>query len=86
MNNFFKKMKGFIASKLTRGNNSYHYLFIAIIFGVICGLIIILFNYLLELFKFGFSYIPYFLAPIIAGLSTSLLVKYGKFKDNDFAN
>ncbi len=79
MNNFFKKTKQIIASKFTRGNDSYHFFLIAIIFGVICGAIIILFNFLLELFKFGFSYVPYFLAPIIAGLSTSLLVKYGKY-------
>jgi len=79
MNNFLKKMKRIIVSKLALGKNFYQYFFIAIFFGVLCGLIIILFNYLLEFFKFGFSYVPYFVAPIIAGLSTSLLVKYGKY-------
>jgi CIC family chloride channel protein len=54
--------------------------FIAIILGVICGIIMVLFNYLLFFFKMGFSYIPYFLSPVLASLLTSLLVKYGKFE------
>lgn len=52
-------------------------IFSSLILGASCGFAMILFNYLLIIFKFGFSYLPYFLSPIIAGLSTSLLVKYG---------
>lgn len=66
--------------KMTWANINYRVFFVAIILGVICGVIMILFNYLLLLFEFGFSYIPYFLAPILASLFTSLLVKYGRFE------
>lgn len=86
MNNFPCIIKRIIVFRLTRGNRSYHNIFIAIILGILCDLIIILFNYLSELLTLGFSYLSSFLVPIIAGLSTSLIVKYGKFKDNDFAN
>ncbi|MFX1329288.1 MAG: chloride channel protein [Promethearchaeota archaeon] len=66
--------------KITWTHINYRVFFIAIILGVICGFIMILFNYLLLFFKTGFSYIPYFVAPILASLLTSLLVKYGKFE------
>jgi H+/Cl- antiporter ClcA len=45
--------------------------------GAICGLVMVGFNYLLNFFKLGFSFIPYFISPIIAGALTSLLVKKG---------
>ena len=67
-------------NKITWTNVNYRIFFIAIILGVICGFIMILFNYLLSIFKTGFSYIPYFLAPILASILTSLLVKYGGFE------
>lgn len=66
--------------KLTLTHINSRVFFIAIILGVICGFIMILFNYLLVFFKMGFSYIPYFLTPILASLLTSLLVKYGKLE------
>lgn len=45
--------------------------------GGICGLVMIGFNYLLIIFKLGFSFLPYFISPIIAGALTSLIVKLG---------
>ncbi|MFX1366513.1 MAG: chloride channel protein, partial [Promethearchaeota archaeon] len=65
---------------MTWANINYRIFLVAIILGVICGIIMILFNYLLLFFEFGFSYIPYFIAPILASLLTSLLVKYGRFE------
>ncbi|MFX1337840.1 MAG: chloride channel protein [Promethearchaeota archaeon] len=52
-------------------------LIISCILGTICGFVMVGFNYLLNFFKLGFSYIPYFISPIIAGALTSLLVKKG---------
>ncbi|MFX1313728.1 MAG: chloride channel protein [Promethearchaeota archaeon] len=66
--------------KITWTHINYRIFVIAIILGVICGFIMILFNYLLFFFKTGFSFIPYFLAPMLATLLTSLLVKYGRFE------
>ena len=56
-------------------------LLLAIILGVICGFIMVLFNYLLIFFQITFSLLPYFLAPILAGALTSLLVKYGNLEE-----
>ena len=52
-------------------------LIISCLLGTICGLVMVVFNYLLIFFKLGFSFIPYFISPIIAGALTSLLVKKG---------
>ena len=53
-------------------------LFISIILGAVCGFSMVLFNYMLIYFKSKMSsYLPYFISPLIAGLLTSLLVKYG---------
>jgi len=56
-------------------------LFISTILGVICGFTMVGFNYLLILFSFGFSFLPYFLSPLIAGALTSLVVKMGVKKN-----
>lgn len=66
--------------KLTWTHSNYRIFLVAIILGILCGLIMILFNFLLSLFKIGFSFIPYFISPILASLLTSLLVKYGRFE------
>ena len=52
----------------------------SIILGMISGLVMVGFNYLLILFKFCFTFIPYFLAPLIAGALTSIIVKIGMKK------
>lgn len=52
---------------------------VSIILGGFCGIVMVLFNYLLLIFKFSFSFLPYFLSPLIAGSLTSILVKLGKF-------
>ncbi|MFX0070131.1 MAG: chloride channel protein [Candidatus Hermodarchaeota archaeon] len=73
----FEKIKGFYVihhSWLTRYINI---IFLSIVLGLICGFVMVLFNYLLLLFKLAFSYLPYFISPVIAGLLTCLLVKYG---------
>ncbi|MHA1490413.1 MAG: chloride channel protein [Promethearchaeota archaeon] len=59
--------------------NIFKVLFFPIIFGALCGFMMVLFNFLLILFHFCFTFIPYFISPIIAGALTSLLVKFGKF-------
>ena len=70
----FFKLQLFFLSK------HFQILIIAIFIGIMCGFMMVLFNYLLMLFELGFSFIPYyFISPVIAGASTSLLVKYGKF-------
>lgn len=48
------------------------------IFGAICGFVMVGFNVLLLLFEFSFSFLPYFINPIIAGIMTSLLVRFGR--------
>jgi len=50
---------------------------ISCLLGAICGLVMVGFNFLLIFFKLGFSFLPYFISPIIAGALTSLLVKKG---------
>lgn len=65
--------------KITWSNFNYQIFFIAVILGVIYGAIMILFNYLFFFFKTWFLYIPYYLAPILACILTSFLLKYGKF-------
>ncbi len=42
---------------------------------IVCGLMMVGFNFLLILFRWCFSFVPYFLSPIIAGCMTSLVVK-----------
>jgi len=54
--------------------------FLSIILGILCGMIMVLFNYLLIVFEIGFSYLPYFVSPLLAGVLTSVLVKFGKFE------
>ncbi|MFX1574391.1 MAG: chloride channel protein [Promethearchaeota archaeon] len=66
--------------KITWTHINYRIFVMAIILGVICGFIMILFNYLVFFFKTGLTFIPYFLAPILASFLTSLLVKYGRFE------
>ncbi|MGQ4876672.1 MAG: chloride channel protein [Promethearchaeia archaeon] len=51
---------------------------IATILGVICGFFMVFFNYTIIFFQLGFSYIPYFIGPMIAGILTGLLVKITK--------
>ncbi len=67
-----------IKTDLLWTNNFFHILLISLILGIICGFIMVIFNYLLILFEISFLIIPYFLAPMIASLLTSLLVKYSK--------
>ena len=56
----------------------FNILFISIILGAVCGFSMVLFNYMLIYFKSTMrSYLPYFISPLIAGLLTSFLVKYG---------
>ena len=61
-------------------NLNFRMFLIAIILGVSCGFIMVGFEYLLLLFDFSFSIIPYFIGPFLASLLTSLLVKFGKFE------
>ncbi len=56
-------------------------LIISAILGLICGFVMVGFTYLLNLFALGFSYIPYFISPLIAGGLTSLLVRVGYRKN-----
>ena len=65
--------------KLIRSNSTFRTFLIAIILGVLCGFIIVFFEFLLLLFDFSFSFLPYVVGPFIASLLTALLVKYGKF-------
>lgn len=54
---------------------------ISLIVGIISGFMMVLFNTLLITFRLAFSYLPYFIGPLIAGGLTSILVKYGKFRN-----
>jgi CIC family chloride channel protein len=50
-------------------------------FGAICGIVMVLFKLLLLFFKFTFSFLPYYISPLIAGGLTSLIVKVNKKRD-----
>ncbi|MBN1800058.1 MAG: chloride channel protein [Candidatus Lokiarchaeota archaeon] len=45
------------------------------VMGIICGIVMVGFNYLLIFFKWCFSFVPYFFSPIIAGAMTSFIVR-----------
>ncbi|TFG08240.1 MAG: chloride channel protein [Promethearchaeota archaeon] len=72
-----ERIKGFYILHHSWLARYFNIIFLSIILGLICGFVMVLFNYLLILFKMTFSYLPYFISPILAGLLTSLLVKYG---------
>jgi len=54
---------------------------ISAVLGLICGIAMIVFNYLMLFFSFSFSFLPNFIGPIIAGGLTSLVVKLGMKKN-----
>ena len=72
-----ENLKGFLLLQTSWLKKFFTILILAIILGAICGIAMVGFNYLLILFKLGFSYLPYFLSPIIAGALTCILVKFG---------
>ena len=60
-------------------NARFYKLFLFSLFlGVLCGFMMVLFFYLLMWFRIGFLFLPFFIAPLVAGVLTALLVKYGK--------
>jgi len=73
-----ENIKGFFVLHHSWLSRYFYILFLSIFLGAICGITMVLFNYLLLFFRYTFSYLPYFISPIIAGVLTSLLVKYGK--------
>ncbi|MHA1148876.1 MAG: chloride channel protein [Promethearchaeota archaeon] len=70
MSDYFKEQSTFISK-------FFLILIISTLLGGICGFLMVGFNYLLIILKLGFSFLPYFLSPIIAGALTSLTVKFG---------
>ena len=60
-------------------NARFYKLFLFSLFlGVLCGFMMVLFFYMLMWFRIGFLFLPFFIAPLVAGLLTALLVKFGK--------
>ncbi len=55
-------------------------IFASLLLGVVCGFVMVGFTFLYNFFKFGFSFLPYFTTPMIAGILTGMLVKYGKME------
>ena len=72
-------IKGFFWLHSAFVRKYFNILILAITLGIICGFTMVLFNYLLLFFRIGFSYLPYFIRPVIAGVLTSLLVKFGNY-------
>ena len=70
-------IKGFFWLHAAFVRKYFNILIIAITLGIGYGFTMVLFNYLLLFFRISFSYLPYFIRPVIAGVSTSLLVKLG---------
>ena len=70
-------IKGFFWLHGAFVRKNFNILILAIILGIVCGFMMVLFNYLLILFRISFSYLPYFIRPVIAGVLTSVLVKLG---------
>lgn len=77
-NGITQHVKGFFILHHSWLIRYFNILFISIILGAICGFVMVLFNYMLIFLKITMrSFLPYFISPIVAGLLTSLLVKYG---------
>jgi len=76
---FKEHVKGFFLLETSWLKKYFTILILAILLGLICGFAMVGFNYLLIFFKIGFSYLPYFLSPIIAGGLTCLLVRFGHY-------
>ncbi|MHA1688085.1 MAG: chloride channel protein [Promethearchaeota archaeon] len=55
-------------------------IFASLLLGVVCGFVMVGFTFFNNFFKFGFSFLPYFTTPMIAGILTGILVKYGKME------
>lgn len=75
---FFQKIKEFFQLQRFWLNKYIKLIFISIILGIFSGFLMVGFFYLLLLFEFGFSFLPYFIAPLIAGGLTSFIVKICK--------
>lgn len=72
------KYMGKIAAKISWKSKFFDLLFLPTVIGIICGLIMVGFNFLLIIFSITFSFVPYFLSPVIGSLLTSILVKNRK--------
>ncbi|MBD3198185.1 MAG: hypothetical protein GF317_24255 [Candidatus Lokiarchaeota archaeon] len=73
-----KHLKDFFRLQKFWLRKSFDVILVSIVLGAICGLVMVVFNYLLSLFELSFSFLPFYIPPIIAGIATSLLVKFGK--------
>ena len=73
-----KKTKGFFLLQSFWLRMYIRILLAVIVLGSICGIIMVLFHFLLELSAFAFSFLPFYVAPIFAGAFTLILVKFGK--------
>ena len=70
-------IKGFFWLHAAFVRKYFNILLLSITLGIACGFTMVLFNYLLLFFRISFSYLPYFIRPVIAGVLTSFLVKLG---------
>jgi CIC family chloride channel protein len=79
-NTLMSRIKGFFILQKFWMDKYLRLLLVSIIIGVLSAFFMVLFRLLLILFEFYFSFIPFIIAPLIAGLGTSLLVKFGKLE------
>jgi H+/Cl- antiporter ClcA len=79
-NTLKSRIKGFFILQKFWMDKYLRLLLVSIIIGILSAFFMVLFRLLLILFEFYFSFIPFIIAPLIAGLSTSLLVKFGKLE------
>ncbi|TXT62929.1 MAG: membrane protein of unknown function [Promethearchaeota archaeon] len=75
---FFQKIKEFFQLQRFWLNKYLNLILISIILGVLSGFLMVGFFYLLMIFEWGFSFLPYFISPLIAGGLTSFIVKVCK--------
>jgi len=75
---FIQKIKDFFQLQRFWLKKYSNLILISIILGIMSGFLMVGFFYLLLLFQFSFSFLPYFLAPMIAGGLTSFIVKVCK--------
>ncbi|MBD3254503.1 MAG: hypothetical protein GF383_05390 [Candidatus Lokiarchaeota archaeon] len=76
----WERFRGFYIFHSSFVKKYFGILLFAITLGAICGIVMVLFNYLLIFFELAFqnSLFPYFISPIIAGVLTGFLVKFCK--------
>ena len=77
---FKEKIEDITKKQYTWTKDFYSLILFAILIGTLSGFLMVGFFYLLDLFRIGFLYLPFFIGPLIAGLLTSIAARYCRTK------